>query len=787
MEKAKRDAGAVVEFGNYRLIQRIEAEQIAYEAWLAEQPGEGGSRKVVIRRISPSFVEYGHEHLATFCEEFFTQARLASELSHPNIVQILGLGVCDGEGFVATEHIHGQDLKRVMQRCLELKRRVPPAVALRVVADVCAGLHHIHTWKNGEGNPMGLIHHHISPWNIWISFDGAVKLAGLGIAWAPFVDYWKEFEQHQRMKERFPYVSPEQVRCHSLSPGVDIFSLGVVLYELLTAVSPFKRDSAPESLNAVVLEEPPKPSEVADVSPHLDDLIMCALAKNPEERYADAQAFQTAIEAHLLENGLGMDASQMADWMKELFPAWAQEKSQLGAELSQEEARRFPKTSAPPENVEAMEKAKRDAGAVVEFGNYRLIQRIEAEQIAYEAWLAEQPGEGGSRKVVIRRISPSFVEYGHEHLATFCEEFFTQARLASELSHPNIVQILGLGVCDGEGFVATEHIHGQDLKRVMQRCLELKRRVPPAVALRVVADVCAGLHHIHTWKNGEGNPMGLIHHHISPWNIWISFDGSVKLAGVGIAWAPFIDYWKEFEQHQRMKEGLPYVSPELLKPKQVQGHNSGPYLDLRSDIFSLGVVLYELLTGISPFKRKTEFATLEAIAKEKAPKPSEMADVSPHLDDLIMCALAKNPEERYADAKAFQTAIEAHLLENGLGMDASQMADWMKELFPAWAQEKSQLGAELSLKELKRAETKRMQAERAECAERAMKFSNRELRELWSEAPEVTPIEDWAVSGEGPGGMLKQTHSTGGALRVFLGGVILGAVVALLLHLWGVF
>ena len=313
---------ATVKFGNYRLIRKIATGGMA-EVWLAEQRGiEGFSRTVVVKRILPG--------LATdpsFVSMFLNEARVASQLSHPNVVQIHDLGERDGEYFLAMEYIHGCDLGRVMHRSLELGRWVSPAVALRIVAYACAGLYYAHTRKDAQGRSLGLVHRDISAQNLLISFDGAVKLVDFGIAKA--ANQSTGNTQVGTVKGKFSYMSPEQASGKTLDARSDIFSLGLVLYELLTAVRPLKKDTDLATWHAAVQGDIAKPSEVADISPHLDTLVMQALAKRPEERYPDAGAFQMAIEEYLVGNGLLVTSLQIADLLKELFPKRLEEKSPL--------------------------------------------------------------------------------------------------------------------------------------------------------------------------------------------------------------------------------------------------------------------------------------------------------------------------------------------------------------------------------------------------------------------------------------------------------------------------
>ena len=372
-------------FGNYRLIRKIATGGMA-EVWLAEQQGiEGFSRKVVVKRILPAFAKD-----PSFVSMFLNEARVASQLSHPNIVQIHDLGERDGEYFLAMEYIHGRDLGRVMHRSLELGRWVSPAVALRIVAYACAGLHYAHTREDAEGRPLGLVHRDISAQNILVSFDGAVKLVDFGIAKAA---KQSTGTQAGMVKGKFAYMSPEQATGQPLDARSDIFSLGLVLYELLTAVRPLKKESDMATWHAAAQGEIAKPSEVTDVSPHLDTLVMHALAKKAKDRYPDASAFQMAIEEYLVGNGLLATSLQIADLLMELFPKWLDEKSQLGAQLSSKQAG---ETSASRETFPRS-------------GNVRLLEDADSIDVS----LSKPPRAGDNPRSKSARTRPAEQPRGH--------------------------------------------------------------------------------------------------------------------------------------------------------------------------------------------------------------------------------------------------------------------------------------------------------------------------------------------------------------------------------------
>ncbi|HEY0707208.1 MAG TPA: serine/threonine-protein kinase, partial [Polyangia bacterium] len=192
----------------------------------------------------------------------------------------------------------------------------------------------------------------------------------------------------------------------------------------------------------------------------------------------------------------------------------------------------------------------------------------------------------------------------------------------------------------------------------------------PRLAAFVVAQAAAGLHHAHNLTDPLGNPLGLVHRDVSPQNILISFEGSVKVIDFGIARA--LGRITE-TQTGGMKGKFGYMSPEQARGEDV---------DLRTDIFALGVVLWEALTNRRLFQRENDLATMRALAYEPIPRPSTVADVSPELESLVMRALARNPKLRFANGREMASALEKWVVQEG-GTSASDLGALVKGLFVA--------------------------------------------------------------------------------------------------------
>jgi len=309
-------------------------------------------------------------------------------------------------------------------------------------------------------------------------------------------------------------------------------------------------------------------------------------------------------------------------------------------------------------------------------GNYQLLKKLATGGMA-EVWLANQIGiEGFNRHIVVKRILPHLSEDPE-----FVQMFLNEAKIASRFNHPNIAQIYDLGQADGQYFIAMEFIHGEDLGRLMRKAWSTGQWIARPLAIRIIAEACKGLYYAHTRNDERGQPLRVVHRDISPQNILISFDGSVKLVDFGIA--------KAADQASMTKSGAIKGKFAYMAPEQA----GGKPLDARTDLFALGLVLYELLTGVRPLKRDSELATLQAALECAIDPPSVVAEVPGELDDVVMRALSKAPDDRYRDASMFQMALEEFLISQRLVATSVQISELMETLFAERRAEEQRLGA----------------------------------------------------------------------------------------------
>jgi tRNA A-37 threonylcarbamoyl transferase component Bud32 len=305
-------AGLPDRFDRYTVLGHLATGGMA-EVYLARQAGPRGFEKlVVIKRIRPELVgEPGA------VDAFLDEARLVATLEHPHIVQVLELGVVAGTPFFVMEHVGGVDLRQLLEAAVREGEEISLANALYIAIDVCAALHYAHERPGPDGAPLGIIHRDMSPSNVLISHDGAVKVCDFGIAKAS-----SRTRETQRgvVKGKFSYMSPEQCTNAPLDRRSDVFALGILLYELTTQTHLFRAGNDYGAMKAIVEDEIPPPSARAPgYPPELEAIVLRALARDPAARYPTAEALQTALEDFAREHKLALSSTHVAALMRRLF------------------------------------------------------------------------------------------------------------------------------------------------------------------------------------------------------------------------------------------------------------------------------------------------------------------------------------------------------------------------------------------------------------------------------------------------------------------------------------
>jgi serine/threonine protein kinase/DNA-directed RNA polymerase subunit RPC12/RpoP len=304
--------------GKYQLLKKIAVGGMA-EIWVARSAGISGVEQMcVVKRILPELSTN-----ADFVRMFLDEARIAATLNHPNLVQMYDVGEAAGRPFIAMEFLHGEDVRTLRKALRPQRGRMPVEHALNVVMGVAAGLHYAHEKVGFDGRPLRVVHRDISPHNVFVTHDGAVKILDFGIAVAANRDH---ATQNGTLKGKIPYMSPEQCLCEPLDRRSDIYSLGVMLHELTTGPRLHKAGSSEYEMMRSILEGPiVLPSQIIpDYPPALEKIVLRCLARNKEDRYPTARHLHTELEAFAREERLAVSSLALSTYMAELFGSRAE-------------------------------------------------------------------------------------------------------------------------------------------------------------------------------------------------------------------------------------------------------------------------------------------------------------------------------------------------------------------------------------------------------------------------------------------------------------------------------
>ena len=309
----------------------------------------------------------------------------------------------------------------------------------------------------------------------------------------------------------------------------------------------------------------------------------------------------------------------------------------------------------------------------IPFGKYWLLGLIARGGMAevYRAKMQSKP----DRLLAIKCMRPQLAKE-----ARFVDMFIREGKLAVILDHGAIVKTIEIGRIDGRYFIAMEYIGGKDLTQVLRRCQETHQRIPVPHAVYMAAKAAEGLHFAHVLTDAEGRPLNIVNRDVSPSNVRLSYDGQVTLIDFGIAQA-MLKFTSEIGV---LKGKFSYMSPEQIR---------GMPVDARTDIFSVGIILHEMLTTEKLFRGDTEFALMEKVRKAEVTPPSKFnRRVTPELDAVVLKALARDVGDRYQTAAQFAQDLNS-LLAN-YRFDPSELKEFVRQLFRAdYQKEETEIAA----------------------------------------------------------------------------------------------
>ena len=326
MSQSPHHASAVpLELGKYRLIIELAQGGMGF-VYLAVAQGPAGFNKLaVIKELKPSLLEE-----PGFLEMFLDEARLSARLSHPNVVQTNEVSVENGRAFLAMEYLDGQSLNRVRSR-LGKSRTLPLAADVRIVAQACAGLHYAHELRDFDGTPLGVVHRDVSPHNIFVTYDGQVKIVDFGVAKALSSNHESTIGV---LKGKVPYMAPEQVMGAAMDRRSDIFALGVILWEAVAGRRIWDGLRPETILARMMSSDVPQLAQAApNADPRLVAIVERAMAWAPDNRYPTAEALQADLEGWLATSE-GGDYRAVAGVGAEMMRAFEKERAQVSASVS---------------------------------------------------------------------------------------------------------------------------------------------------------------------------------------------------------------------------------------------------------------------------------------------------------------------------------------------------------------------------------------------------------------------------------------------------------------------
>jgi serine/threonine protein kinase len=611
--------------------------------------GEKGLEKLcVVKTALPHLLGQGYG------QRFRDEASVVVRLSHGNLVTVFDAGQVAGEIFIAMDFVDGKDLRAVWNRCAQRGVAFPIDIAVHVVKELARGLGYVHNFKG-----LRLIHRDISPPNVLLSYTGEVKITDFGLAWstlklektAPGIIFGK-----------VSYMAPEQARGEGLDGRVDIYATGIILWELLTGrqlfPAPAGSGTDDEVLETVRKPQIVPPSQRASRVPkELDTIVMKALHADPAQRYQTGEELRAALAAFQAKTSPATDTDHVTRFLKSLFgEVIGQERqereglvlkaaSMLSIPTAAGGGSNLPVPKGGPPPLPAGEPGSLPTAAFTgPIGNHNDgPSKLVGTLLAGRYLIKRLCGEGGMGRVyeaehveIGRRVAVKVLHPAYSRTPEVVERFRREARAASRVGHPNIVDVTDSGTTDdGSFFFVMEFIEGSELGLVIFK----QGPMPFGRALHVAAQMCDALQAAHD--------AGIIHRDLKPENVLlISREGQpdfVKVLDFGIAKSAEVEETAKNGGRRLTRPGVAMGTPEYMAPEQAAGRPADP----RSDIYAVGSIIYEMLTGTAPYDGDN---VMEVLHKKANQAPPALRGLRPDLPDgvvaLVERAMARSPSQR---------------------------------------------------------------------------------------------------------------------------------------------
>jgi serine/threonine protein kinase len=637
-------------FGKYVLLKSLARGGMG-EIYVAATGEPGFQKFCVIKKVIAERTDKAKAN------RFLDEAKVVLRLSHANLVPTFDAGEIDGEFYIAMELVEGKDLRDIWNRCVRTRTRIPLDVALHVGREIARALAYVHSYGD-----LKLVHRDVAPPNILMSYFGEVKLTDFGLARSVLK---QEHTAPGVVFGRAAYLAPEQARGEVADARSDIYSLGVVIWELLTGHQYLQLQNV-DAATAMSLVRHPNTqapsSKAAWITPELDAVIMRALAPARDDRYRSAEELRQALSDVISRLSPRADAERSAEFLRGLCGD-AMREEQADRERLLGESIALATQSEDFSDLLTPVRGHRIEGAASQ--HPRIGESSDSNPVAVDLARVELPrprqtptnftgrviegryrilkilGEGGMGTVyaaehveIGKGVAVKILHPQYSRQQDLVERFRREARAASRIGHPHIIDVTDFGTTeDGCAYFVMEHLDGIDLADVLSH----ERRLEPMRAAQITMQICRALEAAHA--------AGVIHRDLKPENIFlVAREGKadfVKVLDFGIARSIGQD------SSRLTNPGIAMGTPEYMAPEQAMGGLA----DRRSDVYSVGALLYEMVTGEPPHGEEAS-----ALKKQEPPRPPRelRPELTEELEIVILRALEADPAKRHQRMAALE-------------------------------------------------------------------------------------------------------------------------------------